>query len=115
MPDAYLACPGCWSAGWDAVTTDTLLADKPVHVLAVVVTPNTNVSALARLVDGRNALASRSFRIGAAADLSTALVFTAPLLFSNGLFIDLDANTREVMVQYHVMDESPTRTVEEAG
>jgi hypothetical protein len=98
---------GSHHLSWQELTADTLVSRVPILVAGVVVTSAGVAVTTATFYNGVNALASRSFRVLAPTTASNLIMFPYPVLFPNGLFVDVDANVASVLVLYIPLSDQP--------
>jgi hypothetical protein len=94
--------PYTWNPhiAWDRLTADNRVVRGPVLFGGALLTSDGVGAAAATFYDGMNASGRRLFRLNAPSAETKEVIFTAPILLTVGLFIDVGANVEDVFALF---------------
>jgi hypothetical protein len=94
--------PYTWNPhiAWDRLTADNRVVRGPVLFGGALLTSDGVGAAGATFFDGMNASGRRLFRLNAPSGETKEVIFTAPILLTVGLFIDVGANVEDVFALF---------------
>lgn len=87
------------------ITTDQKLSEEAVEILWLTVTASTTKTVVS-LRNGPNSGAAIKWDCAVVADASDHFRFDPPMLFTRGLYVDVDSNVSSVVIAFRSAKES---------